>query len=386
MSGASEARSEAKPSEVNREERGRAANAEARSEAKPSEVEQGPRYAGRSEDRAGRAVAENRAPPLSLGLSLAAPSTPQGWQRAFALAARADALGLHSLWLPEHHFDHGATSAPLTALAAFAVRTQRIRLATTSLLLPLHHPLRLAAEIASLDALSGGRALIGLGRGFRASVFAAFGVETSVKRDRFDESLDAMLAAWSGEPVALSGPHFAAKPGESLRLALAPVQRPHPPLVVAAFGKKGLLQAARRALPYLASPLESLPSLEENYALWESERSGEPPAGTPRVPVMRTVYVAANDAEARRVFEALSGDALSAARRAPPALARAAAEPMEARVIVGTANFVRDEIARYRERIKMDLLVARTEVPGASETERDAALERLAAEVMPGLA
>ncbi len=323
---------------------------------------------------------------LALGLSLGTPSTPAGWQRAFALAARADALGLHSLWLPEHHFDPGATSAPLAALAAFAMRTQRIRLATTSLLLPLHHPLRLAAEIASLDALSNGRALIGLGRGFRASVFAAFGAAASVKRDRFDESLDAMLAAWSGAPVELSGPHFAAKPGEWPRLALAPVQRPHPPLVVAAFGRKGLQQAARRALPYLASPLESLPTLAENYAAWEAERSGEPPAGTPRVPVMRIVYAARDDAEARRVLAALADDALAAARRAPPALARAASEPITARAIVGSVDFVRDELARYRERIGMDLVVARTELPGASDVERDAALERLASEVLPAFA
>jgi alkanesulfonate monooxygenase SsuD/methylene tetrahydromethanopterin reductase-like flavin-dependent oxidoreductase (luciferase family) len=319
-------------------------------------------------------------------VSLAAPSTRAGWQRALAVAARADALGLHSLWLPEHHFEPGATSAPLAALAAFAVRTRRLRLATTSLLLPLHHPLRLAAEIASLDALSCGRALIGLGRGFRASVFAAFGALGSEKRDRFDESLDAMLAAWSGAPVELSGPHFAAKPGETLRLALAPVQRPHPPLVVAAFGKKGLQQAARRALPYLASPLESLASLEENCALWEAERAGEPPPGTPRVPVLRIAYAAGSDAEAQRVLDALQGDALAAARRAPAALARAAAEPLSARAIVGTAGFVRDELARYRERIRMDLVVARTELPGASEAERDAALERLAAEVIPAIA
>jgi alkanesulfonate monooxygenase SsuD/methylene tetrahydromethanopterin reductase-like flavin-dependent oxidoreductase (luciferase family) len=306
--------------------------------------------------------------------------------RALGLAERADALGLHSLWVPEHHFDPGATSAPLATLAAIAARTRQIRLATTSLLLPLHHPLRLAAEIASLDALSGGRALIGLGRGFRANVFAAFGVDTSVKRDRFDESLDAMLAAWAGEAVPLTGPHFAARPGESLRLALAPVQRPHPPLVVAAFGKKGLQQAARRALPYLASPLESLESLAENYALWEAGRSGEPPSGTPRVPVMRIAYAAASDAEARRVMDALAGDALAAARRAPAALSRAASEPISARAIVGSAAFVRDELARYRERIGMDLVVARTEVPGATEAERDAALERLADEVMPGIA
>jgi alkanesulfonate monooxygenase SsuD/methylene tetrahydromethanopterin reductase-like flavin-dependent oxidoreductase (luciferase family) len=336
---------------------------EARSEPKASEVEQWQPLSPS---------------PLRLGLSLGTPSRSEGWQRALALAARADALGLHSLWVPEHHFDPGATPAPLATLAAFAVGTRRVRLATTSLLLPLHHPLRLAAEISSLDALSHGRTLIGLGRGFRARVFDAFGVDTSAKRDRFDESLDAMIAAWSGEPVELAGPHFAAKPGESLRLALAPVQRPHPPLVVAAFGKKGLSQAARRALPYLASPLESLPALAENYALWEAERTGEPPPDTPRVPVMRIAYAAASDGEARRVREALENDALAAARRAPAALARAASEPISARAVVGVASFVRDEIARYRERIGMDLLVARTELPGTTEPERDAALERLA--------
>jgi alkanesulfonate monooxygenase SsuD/methylene tetrahydromethanopterin reductase-like flavin-dependent oxidoreductase (luciferase family) len=156
--------------------------------------------------------------------------------------------------------------------------------------------------------------------------------------------------------------------------------------VVAAFGRKGRQQAARRALPYLASPLESLPTLVENYALWEAERAGEPPADTPRVPVMRIAYAAKDDGEAGRVLDALQGDALAAARRAPRALARAAAEPIHARAIVGSAAFVRDELARYREALGMDLVVARTEVPGASEAERDAALERLAAEVIPALA
>ncbi len=319
---------------------------------------------------------------LALGLALGGPS----WERCLALAERADALGLHSLWLPEHHFSRGAVPSPLVALAAFAARTQRVRLGTTSLLLPLHHPLRVAAEVATLDALSGGRAIVGLGRGFRHQVFDGFGVVASEKRDRFDEALDALLRAWSGEPVALSGPHFGAKDGAALALSLRPVQRPHPPLVVAAFGRKGLLQAARHGLAYLASPLEPLATLAENYRVWRGELTRELRADSPRAPVMRSVFAAANDEEARCVREALAQEAFSAGRGAPRALAEAAAAPLAERILVGTTSELVDAIGRYREQLGMDLLIARCEVPGVSEPVRDAALERLVGEVISRVA
>ena len=262
-------------------------------------------------------------------------------------------------------------------LGALAARTRRLRLATTSLLLPLHHPLRVAAETATLDVLSGGRLLLGLGRGFRAPVFDGFEVRATTKRDRFDEALDAVLAAWSGEPVSLAGVHYAARDGAFVRLGLRPVQRPHPPLFVAAFGRKGLLQAASRGLPYLASPLETLAVLEENYAIWREHRRAARNGG-PEVPVMRTVFVAGDDAEAERVRAALASEAHAIAASTPAALARAAGGALEERVLVGTANEVQDGIARYRERLGMDLLVARIEVGGVSPAARDASLERLA--------
>ena len=295
----------------------------------------------------------------------------------FALAERADTLGLHSLWLPENHFQRGATPAPLVVLGALAARTRQVRLATTSLLLPLHHPLRVAAETATLDALSGGRLLLGLGRGFRAPVFDGFEVRATTKRDRFDEALDAVLAAWSGAEVSLAGVHFAARGGAFVRLGLRPVQRPHPPLVVAAFGRKGLLQAASRGLPYLASPLETLATLEENYAIWREHRAEAPEIG-PQAPVMRTVFVAGDDAEAGSVRAALATEARAITASTPPALARAVGGALEERVLVGTANQVRDGIARYRERLGLDLLVARIEVSGVPPAARDASLERLA--------
>lgn len=304
--------------------------------------------------------------PLALGLALGGPADARGWAEACALAAWADGAGLDSLWLPEGHLRRGAPASPLLGLAAFAARTRRIRLGTTSLLISIHDPLRVAAEAATLDQLSGGRLVLGLGRGFEPAVLRAFGVEPRTKRDRFDDALDAILRAWA----------------EDEDDALRPLQRPHPPLYVAAFGAKGLAQAARRGLPYLASPLESLGALERNFA---RHAEGLPPGvAAPPVAVMRTVHVAADAVEARRVREAAEAEFAALAARSAGALADAAAGAAAERVLVGEVAEVVEGIARYRERLGLDLLVVR----GASrsdERERRASLERLAGEVLPRL-
>jgi len=313
---------------------------------------------------------------LSLGLAVAAGTTPSGWARTLRLVESADRLGLHSVWLPEHHFHPNATPSPLITLTAFAARTKQVRLATTSLLLPVQHPLHVAAQVALLDQLSGGRVLLGLGRGFRPPLFRVFGVAAKTKRDRFDEALDTMLAAWTGTAFEQGGQYYGAG---AVHLGLRPAQQPHPPLVVAAFGPKGLAQAARRGLPYLASPLEGLPVLTENYAFWREHCDAEPDPRAPQVPVMRTAFIAEDDSAAARVRAALEGEQrIVPTGRPNKALARAAEGPLEDRVLVGTRRQVEDQIGDYREQLGLDLLVVRTEVPGASEAEREASLEALA--------
>ena len=251
------------------------------------------------------------------------------------------------------------------------------------MLLPVHHPLRIAAEVTTLDALSGGRVLLGLGRGFRKPLFEGFGVEASAKRDRFDEALDAILAAWSGEPIGLAGAHYAALGEARVRLELRPVQRPHPPLVVAAFGPKGLRQAAVRGLPYLASPLEPLDILAENYDSWRAQLGREPRSDVAQVPIMRTVFVAESDAGARRVRERLEAEAFQTAKHAPKALARAASGSLSDRVLVGTAAEVQDGIGAYRQRIGADLIAARISIAGVDEAACADSLERLVGDVLP---
>jgi alkanesulfonate monooxygenase SsuD/methylene tetrahydromethanopterin reductase-like flavin-dependent oxidoreductase (luciferase family) len=256
------------------------------------------------------------------------------------------------------HFAPGGTASPLVLLAAFAARTRRLRLGTTSLLLPIHDPDPLAAEISALDHLCEGRLILGLGRGFRRPLFEAFGVEASSKRDRFDAALDRILARFAGD--------------------LAPHQDPHPPLAVAAFGPKGLDQAARRGLPYLASPVEPVDQIAENQA---RHRDGLPravdPDGLP-VPVMRSAFVAASDGEAARVRAALESETKGVRGRVPAALARAADSALDDRVLVGTATEVHDRLARWCERIAIDLLIVRVPEADLDPASRAGGLERLA--------
>lgn len=293
-------------------------------------------------------------------------------------AELAERLGLDSFWLPESHFvSRQPTPAPLVALAAVAARTRSLRLGTTSYLLPIRHPILAAEEVAVLDRLSSGRLILGIGRGFRRALFDAFGVERAHKRQRFEEAVAAMRAAWRGEPIAWEEGEDGQR--RAVGLAPLPLQQPHPPLWVAAFGRKGLEQAGRLGLPYLASPLESLAALEENYRHHRAALDPAVDAAALPVPVMRTVFVAEDAALVRRVREALARQAVTWRRLRPQSVRDDAAAPVEAWALVGGRDEVGDAIVRYRERLGMTHLVVRAQVPEAPPGAVDASLSALVA-------
>lgn len=290
-----------------------------------------------------------------------------------AQAERAEQLGLHSFWLPESHFT-GATSnpAPLLLLAAVAARTTRLRVATTSFLLPVRNALQAAEEVAVLDCLSGGRLILGVGRGFRPALFDAFEVPRSEKRDRFETALAAMRDAWAGKPVAQG------EGGEPVVLSPLPVQRPHPPIWASAFGPKALAQAGRLGLPYLASPIEPWPRLVANYA---AHREAVEAAHGPReleVPVMRTLFAHRDVRVCARVAAGLERQAAALASAGSAVIRRAASAGLEDWALVGEPARVADGIARYREQLGVTHLVARMQLPGADERDVLECLDHLA--------
>ena len=211
-----------------------------------------------------------------------------------------ESLGYESFWLPESHFTAGALPDPLMLLAAVAAGTETIQLGTTSYLLPMRNPLLAAEQVAVLDQLSAGRVLLGVGRGYAPAMLRAFDVAPREKRARFEANLDIMMRAWAGEPIAAEGAD------EPLRLDPLPVQQPHPPVWVAAFGPKALAQAGRLGLPYLASPMETLSSLQANYRA-HGRAAAEVGHGDLAVrPIMRTVFIGRSRREVEAVRQGLA--------------------------------------------------------------------------------
>jgi alkanesulfonate monooxygenase SsuD/methylene tetrahydromethanopterin reductase-like flavin-dependent oxidoreductase (luciferase family) len=268
----------------------------------------------------------------------------------------AEAMGFDSFWLPENHFSGpAAIPSPLMLLAAIASRTSKIRLGSTSYLLPIRNPILAAEEVAVLDRLSAGRVILGIGRGFQDVMFKIFNIPRKEKRAIFRENLQVMISAWRGDPID----HY---DGKDIFLSPLPVQRPHPPLWVAAFGPLAIKQAGSLGLPYIASPVEGLVNLKNNITQHQNhvEEAGHAPLDT--VPIMRTVFVTENSSLERKVRDSLSNEALGRLRETELNL--------DDWAIVGSPGYVRDRLSEYRESLGMNYLIARGRIQGIENHEQ----------------
>jgi alkanesulfonate monooxygenase SsuD/methylene tetrahydromethanopterin reductase-like flavin-dependent oxidoreductase (luciferase family) len=289
----------------------------------------------------------------------------------------AEELGFHSFWLPESHFTgHGAIPAPLLQLSAIASRTRTLKIGTTSYLLPVRHPIAVAEEVAVLDRLSGGRVILGVGRGFRRALFRVYEVPVREKRDRFEAALAAMRDAWSGEPIAWEDEDDPAS--QPIRVSPLPVQKPHPPIWVAGFGPKAVAQCGRLGLPYLASPIESMARLVENYGRQREAMSAESRAQDLAVPIMRTVFVSSDEALCDRVRSGLAAQAAALGSAQVASIRSAADASVEDWAIVGHPDAVAEQIGVYQAKLGMTHLIARGQVPGADGAAVETSLRALA--------
>lgn len=281
-------------------------------------------------------------------------------------AAYAEDHGYQSFWLPENHFGEGALPDPLMLLASAAATTQRIQLATTSYLLTLRNPLQAAEQVAVLDQLSGGRVLLGVGRGYAPEMLRAFHVPVAEKRRIFAWTLDLMQRAWQGEAISLDG-----NPDNAVQVFPRPVQQPYPPIWVAAFGPKALAQAGRMGLPYLSSPMEGIQTLAANYAEHRQASVEEGVSPADIVPVMRTVYVSNNTTEVAELRKQVESETENPRLQAD--------EGLEDWTLIGDPSFVRDGIQRYQETLGMTHMVAtRLRLSGLPESQLRASVTLLA--------
>ena len=140
---------------------------------------------------------------------------------------RAEALGFHSAWVVEHMFGTIAALAPVELLTYAAAVTERLRLGAAVLLTALRTPVHTAKSLATLDQLSGGRLIVGVGLGGNPKIYPAFGLTASRRAARFAEGLRLMKRLWTEPAVTADGEFYRL---ENASLQPRPLQTPHPPL------------------------------------------------------------------------------------------------------------------------------------------------------------
>jgi luciferase family oxidoreductase group 1 len=231
----------------------------------------------------------------------ARPST-EVYARALEMAQAAEQLGFRNVWLAEHHFStYGYLSRP-TQLAAFiAARTTRLRIGTAVIVVPLHHPLVVAEEIATLDVLAGGRLDAGLGRGYQHYEFERFGLELESGRQRWEESLDVILKALDGRPFTHEGKFFTIP---ETAIFPRPVQRPRPPIWMVAQSAESMATAVRRGFHVLTGGFGvSIDRLAEFRRHFDHVVAEVAPREPLQIAVQRAIYVGDSEADTRTAVE-----------------------------------------------------------------------------------
>jgi probable F420-dependent oxidoreductase len=215
-----------------------------------------------------------------------------------AEAQLAEASGFDSCFFGEHHQDKdGFLPSPLIVAAVVAARTTRLRVGTSVILLPLHHPVRVAEDVITLDWASKGRVVLGVGIGYQAADFQAFAVPMEHRVALFEESVEILRRCWAGEPFSFRGKHYTL---EDVQIRPRPFQKPGPPLWIGAS-----VNAAARRAGLLADAFVGTPStsLDDAVQLADAYKAAAREAGRqPQVVLMRDAWVARTRAEADTVY------------------------------------------------------------------------------------
>jgi alkanesulfonate monooxygenase SsuD/methylene tetrahydromethanopterin reductase-like flavin-dependent oxidoreductase (luciferase family) len=280
------------------------------------------------------------------------------WTR---LAEVADELGVDCYWLAEFHFrPHMPLSAPLVVGSTIAARTKRMKVGLGVQLLPLANPLRLAEECATLDHLSGGRLVYGIGRSSFVDAYQGYGVSYDDSRPMFFEALEVMRRAWGEEPFSYEGQYYNF---QNVNVIPKPYQKPHPPIRIACESRASFPLMGTLGFPILIRHQMDLPELQQLLNEYEAERHRAGFSGANEVTLQANCYLAETAEKAlsepeystmrdRRIMRAYlggrSGDAEAAARSAS-LRTDMTYEDLARRFLYGTPEAIVDRLQEYQE-------------------------------------
>ena len=314
------------------------------------------------------------------------------YREAIEVAVELEAAGFDSVWTSEHHFvDDGYLPSQLPVLAAIAGRTSRIRLGTGVLLAPMFDPLHLAEDAATVDLLSDGRLILGLGIGWRDEEFEGFGVPTSERGTRLEGHLAVLRQAWSDGLVTGDGRHYRY---DGLYVTPKPAQPGGPPIWLGAGAEPAVRRVGRLADGYLAGPASPDGLARRMGWVHEEAAAAGRDAGAITANLYRPTFAWRDGDAWERVAEAAwymdwkyadMGSARgSRERRLPPRMSAEDEERLRRQTVTGTPEEVAERILEYGDILGVDgTYVARAHFPGLDPSLAAESRRILSEEVLP---
>ena len=247
---------------------------------------------------------------MEFGIFHEFPSLPgrpdaEAFAEAFEIIDGAERWGLDAIWLAELHFDpeRSVLSSPMCIASAIAARTRRLKIGVAVQVLPLCNPLRIAEEAATVDQISQGRLIFGVGRSGVAKTYEAYGVPYAVSRERFAETLDIILKAWT-EPVISYHGRFHSF--QDVTVTPQPYQKPLPPIRIAATSPDTFATTGRQGLPiFLAVRHEDARMFVPQIAAYREAYAAAGHAGRGQVFLRAPGYIGTTPQAARDDAEAI---------------------------------------------------------------------------------
>ncbi len=309
-------------------------------------------------------------------------------------AVLAESCGFDGIFFGEHHQDKkGYLPSPLIVAANVAGRTGTLKVGTNLVLLPLHHPIKVAEDAASLDVMSHGRLILGVGLGYLQRDLATFGIPSKDRVGRFEEAISILRKAWSGEVFSHHGSHYHIPDTQVLP---RPSQRPGPPIWTGAVEPPAVKRAGRISDGWITAPGLPMDFARECAGLYREETAKAGRKAT--VVIMRDAWVAASRAEAERL---MAGELETAYKyyfaggqhrlfKGMPTETDITFNNIDRdeRLVIGTPDECIEKLYRWREEVGADYFILRfrqAHSGGPPHSETMKAIELFGSKVLPQL-
>jgi len=283
--------------------------------------------------------------------------------------------GFSSLWVPHHYLTQPMQMlAPIPMLAYLLREAEGMTIGPNILIMPLLNPVHVAEDAVTLDLLSGGRYVLGIGVGYREAEFDTFKVPLKERAQRMDESIEIMRRLWTEDRVTYNGKIFKL---DNLGIGLKPLRKGGPPIWVAGVIDVAVRRAARIGDAWLITNFAHLSVLVPQMKMYREELAKVGKPFPTDAPITRECYIGPTRAEAleeckaalQYKYGAYSSWGLDKQSKGAESFEQPFEDFVKDRFIIGDKAFVKDEIQRYNELLGVNHFLMRVQWPGLEQAK-----------------